>query len=159
MLAERYHIHSPFCLNSLATALPCSQYLGMSASVLSPFAPFADLTQRGGLVWFHVCRFAPETTSPNHNKHDRNRTKRSKINEADRYPPAHNGRVADSSPAGPIHSLLARVCDHHTRNASLCHAMVTRIVDSEDNQSLLRATPEYPTKRNDTTYPPVRAIA
>lgn len=45
--------------------------------------------------------FAPETTSPKINERDRTERKHSEINEADRYPVAHNGLVAGSSPAGP----------------------------------------------------------
>jgi len=45
--------------------------------------------------------FAPETTAPNTTNAIEPERKRSKINEADRYPAAHNGLVAGSSPAGP----------------------------------------------------------
>jgi hypothetical protein len=37
---------------------------------------------------------------------------RSKINEADRYPAAHNGLVAGSSPAGPTSESIALAVPH-----------------------------------------------
>ncbi|WP_156434195.1 hypothetical protein [Bradyrhizobium retamae] len=46
--------------------------------------------------------FAPETIQPKRNERDRIETKNSNINEADRYPAAHNGLVAGSSPAAHI---------------------------------------------------------
>jgi hypothetical protein len=51
--------------------------------------------------------FAPERTSTNRNKRDRNKLKYIKINEAGRYSAAHNGLVAGSSPAGPTREIRA----------------------------------------------------
>jgi hypothetical protein len=43
--------------------------------------------------------FAPETIQPKRNERDRIETKNSNINEADRYPAAHNGLVAGARTA------------------------------------------------------------
>jgi hypothetical protein len=63
----------------------------------------------------HQKRPRQDTTSATNSER-----KRSKINETDPYPPAHNGLVAGSSPAGPtkqVSDLLILVFDHRTRNA------------------------------------------
>jgi hypothetical protein len=48
----------------------------------------------------------PDQSTTNTNEIKR---KRSKINEANRYPAAHNGLVAGSSPAGPTNQQLTRI--------------------------------------------------
>ena len=48
-------------------------------------------------------------TAPKHNEHARSPTKTQQINRTDLYPPAHNGLVAGSSPAGPTSLRVSRV--------------------------------------------------
>jgi hypothetical protein len=45
--------------------------------------------------------FTPETASPERNERDQSPTKIQQNQRAGLYPPAHNGLVAGSSPAGP----------------------------------------------------------
>jgi hypothetical protein len=51
--------------------------------------------------------FAPETTVIRCTERDQTGRKCRKINEAELYPPAHNGLVAGSSPAGPTIPLFS----------------------------------------------------
>jgi len=54
----------------------------------------------------HRTSFAPETTYSKRDERDQIRTKHRKINETDLFPPAHNGLVAGSSPAGPTTLMI-----------------------------------------------------
>jgi hypothetical protein len=55
----------------------------------------------------HRTSFAPEAAPTERNERDRIQAKRRKINEPDRYPPAHNGLVAGRTLPG---RLLAHEC-------------------------------------------------
>jgi hypothetical protein len=80
---------------------------GGSCSIIKPPSAKGDLERTqilaeflsAGITRTGRTSFAPETAAPTNDIELKR--KRSKINEGSRYPAAHNGPVAGSSPAGP----------------------------------------------------------
>jgi hypothetical protein len=72
---------------------------------------------------------------------------RSKISEADRYPPAHNGLVAGSSPAGPTNDINdvvgARIMPRRLARSAKAPYVSKRLMRNEFR------SPETPTRRSE----------